>query len=60
MRKEVGRKWYQSIDLISSYSCVVLTLAGEIKLKMVEKNTEEQNIEVKERIMRHANTVKKG
>jgi hypothetical protein len=37
MRKEVGRKWYQSIDLISSYSCVVPTFAEEIKLKMVEK-----------------------
>jgi hypothetical protein len=37
MRKEMGRKWYQSIDLISSYSCVVPTFAEEIKLKMVEK-----------------------
>ncbi len=60
MRKEVGRKWYQSIGLISSYSCVVPTLAEEIKLKIVAKNTEEQKIEVEERIMRHANTVKKG
>ncbi len=48
MRKEVGRKWYKLIGLISSYShCIVLlprknmriviTLAEEVKLTMVEK-----------------------
>ncbi len=58
MRKEVGRKWYQSIDFKLFVRCP--NSCSRKKVENGRKNTEEEKIEVEERIMRHANTVKKG